>query len=740
MRHFSAEKPRAFHVGCFPRLGILVLSSMRSSLLLVFLSFAIAAELITLPSIPTIDFNATSASTFALSSLTSIVIDQRFQNNTDSTGQTLVPPSLSAFAHTFAADYSSIFHVDLPIITDLAPRNLSIFLTLASNKIGEFFDAAGRPTSEGYTLTVSSEGIEISGASPLGVWWGTRTLLQQAKLGAMSLPIGSGKDAPGWGTRGIMLDAGRHFYPPSFFISLCSYISFFKQNTLHLHLSDNLYNNVNIYTRQRSLDLYAAFRLRSGDPTVAGLVKPFRANETYTREEFEDIQRQCAARGVTVIPELEAPGHALAISQWKPEIGLRDLSLLNITHPETIPTMKSIWSTFLPWFHSKVVHIGADEYDSALADDYNFFVNTMSSFITNTSGKETRIWGTNEPGRTSTVDRSITIQHWEFFEDNPFQLLNQSYRVLNSDDGFYIVNKFSGSYPQTLNITRIFHGNPGGGPFAPFVFDTKNPRNNPPRNHPGVLGHIAAQWNDYGQNASTYSEAWYSWRSGLAALSDKQWGGKLTMEHWSANFPVLHAMAPAQNLDKVIPTKTDAILRYDFSAATIDNVVKDISGNGYDGICTPSCRTAEDGSISFKHQEFLSTPLSTKGRNYTLSFAVKLSPSSPLGSTIFTGADSVLQHGNGTVPNLMLITSVNQPYALNFTLPTDVWTNVKLVGRDTRTFLSVNGGREMEFLTIIGVNGNQFVWKEIAIEAPIARIGGGTFVGKIANVTLLRTA
>lgn len=70
----------------------------------------------------------------------------------------------------------------------------------------------------------------------------------------------------------------------------------------------------------------------------------------------------CAARGVTVLPEIEAPGHALVFSQWKPQIGMSsDYTLLNITRPETIPAVKTVWKVFMPWFYSKTVSIGADE-------------------------------------------------------------------------------------------------------------------------------------------------------------------------------------------------------------------------------------------------------------------------------------------------------------------------------------------------------------------------------------------
>ena len=127
----------------------------------------------------------------------------------------------------------------------------------------------------------------------------------------------------------MMIDAARHYYPPDFLIEMCAYMSYFKQNTLQVHLSDNLYNNVDIYSRERSLEVYARFRLWSEDQAVAGLNR--HKNESYTRDQFDEIQSACAARGVTIIPEIEAPGHALVFVQWKPELGLEDdISQLNI--------------------------------------------------------------------------------------------------------------------------------------------------------------------------------------------------------------------------------------------------------------------------------------------------------------------------------------------------------------------------------------------------------------------------
>ncbi len=121
---------------------------------------------------------------------------------------------------------------------------------------------------------------------------------------------------------------------------MCSYLSYFKQNTFHLHLSDNP-GLSDFLTMEEKLTFYSAFRLNSPDEAVAGI--NIRPNESYYEEDFEKIQQSCASRGVTIIPEIEAPGHALVITQWKPELALSTVfTLLNISYPETIPTMQTI--------------------------------------------------------------------------------------------------------------------------------------------------------------------------------------------------------------------------------------------------------------------------------------------------------------------------------------------------------------------------------------------------------------
>ncbi|KXH69250.1 glycosyl hydrolase family 20 [Colletotrichum salicis] len=648
---------------------------------LVSLAATVSADF--LPGLPTTPYTPTGG-TIPSSSLSRIIVSSAYAESIDEAGQTLIPPTLYAFATTFAEDLASSLGLDIPIELGDAPEQGSIFLTLADDA-SLYKDAAGRETSEGYSLNVTIDGVLITGASPLGVWWGTRTVLQQLVLGDGELKLGYGTDSPGWGTRGLMLDIARHYYPPEFLIEMCAYMSFFKQNTFQLHLSDNLYNNVAIYSRERMLSLYAAFRLNSDDPALEGLNR--RANESYTRSVFDDVQAKCAARGVTILPEIEAPGHALVISQWKPELGLSsDLSLLNISNPETIPMVKKIWEIFLPWFHTKTVSIGADEYvdptlsedmsssTSALVAEYTRLVDEMNEYITSTSGKK-----------------------------------------------------------HELSLEFIFNGSPDGSPFSPNIFDRINASNNAARDSASLLGHIAPQWNDFGPNATTVTEGYYQWRDGLPALADKQWGGEVAEADYQGLFSALQPLAPGQNLDRRIISTGSTIVEYDFKQGRGSNgtAVEDLSGNNYHA--TSTCATSDEGAILTSSCS-ITTPLTQKGRNYTLSFSIK--PTSDAKGAIFSGGDSGLWFGNGTVDAAMLF-SGESTYALNYTFPVGSWTNASLIGRGRQTFLDVGDGEPKEFLTIMGWNGARFVWQPIAVEAPLATVGGSGFEGVISGIKLV---
>lgn len=175
-----------------------------------------ASRIVGIPVVPFGPLTTSDDGNYSIKSLKTLVVDSKYFESRDETGETLIPPSLQDFANTFLNDLRTL-DLNLDISIDEEPGPDSIFLTLGDPR--KYTDVSGALTSEGYSLSVDAYGIIITGASPLGAWWGTRTVLQQAILSNGSLAYGEADDAPGWGIRGMMLDAGRHYYPPEVCVS-----------------------------------------------------------------------------------------------------------------------------------------------------------------------------------------------------------------------------------------------------------------------------------------------------------------------------------------------------------------------------------------------------------------------------------------------------------------------------------------------------------------------------------------
>jgi hexosaminidase len=460
-----------------------------------------------------------------------IYIDRRFSEVRDTEGLTLIPPSAREFAQTFLQDINTLFGGNWTLQeVDSLPKSGIVLGPIRSNTTQLTYEN-GVTTEEGYELEVTKDSVYIGGSGARGMFWGTRTLLQELIISnGSSLQPGHLTDAPAYATRGFMLDAGRKWYTASFLKELCTYASFYKVSEFHYHSSDNY--PLNRGRNETWNEVFSHFSLYpEKNRELQGIVQ--RQNETLSRAEFENFQTHCAQRGITVIPEIEAPGHALAITKWKPELALAKKDLLNLTHPDAIPTVKAIWDEFLPWFQTKEVHIGADEYDSELANDYINFVNDMAQFINSTSGKRVRIWGTHEPSENLTISKDIIFQHWQYGQSDPVQLQKDGYQLINSEDWWaYMSLKNDHSpilpapYPQFYNVTRTMNfANIPDWQWDPSMYNPVNTSQQLESGASGNKGAILAAWSDNGPDATTQLEAYYAMREGIPVMAARAWSG-----------------------------------------------------------------------------------------------------------------------------------------------------------------------------------------------------------------------
>ena len=708
-----------------------------------------AAALQPLPPVNWTNTNALSTSSNGFSGFTTqnasriIYIDNAFADIADTEGLTLIPPTAFQFAETFRQDLSNWTTANwtLQRVGSFPEGASGILLGPFRGSDDEVTYENGATTEEGYEIEITNRTVYIGGKGARGMFWGTRTLLQQALIAnGSSLATGRTIDAPAYATRGYMLDAGRKWYTPEFLKELCTYASFFKISEFHYHSSDNApLNRGHNETWNKVFSHFSLFA--ENNTALQGLVE--RKNETLSRAQFEDFQNHCAQRGVTVIPEIEAPGHALAITKWKPELALAKKDLLNLTHPDAIPTVKAIWEEFLPWFKTKEVHIGADEYDSELADDYINFVNEMSEFVNSTAGKRIRIWGTHEPSENLTISKDIIVQHWQYGQSDPVQLQNDDYSLINSNDWWaYMSLKndhtpiLPAPYPQFYNTSRTLNfADVPGWQWDPSFFNQVNTTEQLKPGASDNKGAILAAWNDNGPDATTQLEAYYAMRQGIPVMAARAWAGRrgvnITAANVNASIEYLASNAPGQNLD-----------RRPVSLRSSSPVRKTVLS--WDSRTGQMAQTFGKGSFGPPYTLSLnvSSPFSIKGPDTSLAISnvVNSTTNSTVRTLVFTTADgfpyplrnvSYDDYDPGHPGRIWTNVSTSTHDPVPLTLPvrlrieTDiyngsrVWVNEKFAGRFE---VFVFGGRN-----------TVFSWSQMALVAPLDSVDGGVDTLKLEN-------
>jgi hexosaminidase len=169
-----------------------------------------------------------------------IYIDSSFANVSDTEGLTLIPPTALEFAETFRQDISQLTRGNWTLQQVDSFPEAGIYLGRYRGDATQFTYENGVSTEEGYELEVGDGTVFIGGTGARGMFWGTRTLLQEIAIAKEPvLQAGRAVDAPAYATRGYMLDAGRKWYTAEFLKELCTYASFFKMSEFHYHSSDN---------------------------------------------------------------------------------------------------------------------------------------------------------------------------------------------------------------------------------------------------------------------------------------------------------------------------------------------------------------------------------------------------------------------------------------------------------------------------------------------------------------------
>lgn len=254
---------------------------------------------------------------------------------------------------------------------------LAVSSSATQNSITLALDASNAE-KEGYIMNVTKDGVVISGGSESGVFYGTQTLRKSipasSKGMSVEFPLGRVVDAPRFGYRGMMLDVSRHFEPLDSVKKLIDILALHNLNTLHFHLTDDQGWRVEI-KKYPKLTTIGAKR----DETVIGRNSgkydgiPYGEGLFYTQDELKDLVAYASERFVTIVPEIDLPGHQLAALAAYPEFGCEggpykvwtqwgvSDDVMCAGNEKSMQFLEDVLGEIIEIFPSQYIHVGGDE-------------------------------------------------------------------------------------------------------------------------------------------------------------------------------------------------------------------------------------------------------------------------------------------------------------------------------------------------------------------------------------------
>ena len=270
----------------------------------------------------------------------------------------------------FLSEYLSPYFVgkEQPALNVATKKNLPNAITLRIN--------SKLQNDEAYTLSVGKKGVLIEGKTPKGVFYGVQTLRKALPVGVtadqLDVPFVQIADCPRFSYRGMHLDVGRHFFSIDFVKQYIDMMVLHNMNTFHWHLTEDQGWRMQV-DKYPLLTEVGAWRKRTVIGRNTGLYEYNRYGGFYTKEQMREIVKYAADRFITVIPEIDMPGHmeaALAAYpnlgctggpyEVEPNWGVFD-EILCAGKEETFTFLEGVLDELMEIFPSEYIHIGGDE-------------------------------------------------------------------------------------------------------------------------------------------------------------------------------------------------------------------------------------------------------------------------------------------------------------------------------------------------------------------------------------------
>lgn len=312
---------------------------------------------------------------------------------------------------------------------------------------------------EAYQLKVKPDGIEITGNTGTGLFYGIQTLLQVSSpvtQTSLDIPCMEVNDRPRFGYRGFMLDVSRHFFSKEFILKMLDILAYYKINVFHFHLADtggwriemDGYPNLTKMTAYRpAVDLGEWWGMRN---VFCSKEEKNAYGGYYTKNEIREIVQYARVRHITVIPEIDMPGHSRDVLCAYPELACEGKNYLNsnelcIGKEETFQFCEHMLKEIMELFPSRYIHIGGDEANrniwntcplckKRMEDEHlqdvaglqNYFTNRIEQFL-NAHGRTMIGWDEILDGE---IPKRAVVMSWREEVDGSGEALRRGHTVI----------------------------------------------------------------------------------------------------------------------------------------------------------------------------------------------------------------------------------------------------------------------------------------------------------------------
>lgn len=427
---------------------------------------------------------------------------------------------------------------------------------------------------DGYHLNIDGNGIQILSSNERGVFYGLQTLAQiiaGAKNNA--LPFVTIKDEPRYKYRGLMLDVGRHFFPMAFIKSYIDVMAAYKLNYFHWHLTEDQGWRIEIkkYPKLASIASGREGTLLNHYKDKEHFYDNIPYKGYYTQEEVKEIVRYAASKYITVIPEIELPGHSLAALSAYSELGCGDNpgpykaamkwgvfeDVYCAGKESTFTFVQNVLDEVITLFPSAYIHIGGDESpkakwktckycqqrikDNHLKDEHelqSYFIHRIEKYL-NSKGRKIIGWDEILEGGLAP---NATVMGWRGVKGG-IAAANQNHDVImvpSSHLYFDHREAVSDEEPITNSYGPTRHSSLKNVYFFNPTVDTLAADK-----QKYIIGVQANLWTEY---VKTPAKAWYQLFPRIYGLAEIAWT-KMENKNWE-NFSEIRVPAHLQAYDK----------------------------------------------------------------------------------------------------------------------------------------------------------------------------------------------